>query len=68
MDGTLLKCLENNEFKHIVVNIHENIFGSCLNHLKITHKLLKVGYYWPTIEKECTKLLNLTCNDNFTIM
>ena len=47
LDGTLLRCLENEESDQALVDIHEGIYGGQSNGLAMAQRLLRVGYYWP---------------------
>ena len=45
-----LRCLAPNEANYVLREIHE---GACGNHSgarTIVHKVVRVGYYWPTIQ------------------
>ena len=45
-----LRCLAPNESNYVLREIHE---GACGNHLRaraLVHKVVHVGYYWPTIQ------------------
>ncbi len=55
LDGTLLRCLELDESKHALINVHEGICGSHSNGLTLALKLLRAGYYWPKMEQEAIK-------------
>lgn len=52
LNGTLLRCLEPDESKRALAEVHEGIYGSHLKGLTLAHKLIRVGYYWPDMEKE----------------
>ena len=47
-----LRCLVPEEAKYVMREVHE---GICRNHSgarSLVHKLIKAGYYWPTIQKD----------------
>lgn len=49
---SMLYCLNNYEFEEILTEIHG---GDCDEHQsgqKLYEKIMRIGYYWPTIEKE----------------
>ena len=44
-----LRCLALDEANYVLREVHE---GACGNHLRarsLVHKVVRVGYYWPTI-------------------
>jgi len=52
-EGILLRCLEPNEIPLALSQAHD---GTCCGHFSgivITKCLLSMGYFWPTLEKEC---------------
>ncbi|XP_019414570.1 PREDICTED: uncharacterized protein LOC109326333 [Lupinus angustifolius] len=52
----LLKCLGPEQADYVLREVHE---GSCGHHLGAaspTKKVLRAGYYWPTMEKDATNL------------
>ncbi|CAL0314908.1 unnamed protein product [Lupinus luteus] len=52
----LLKCLGPERADYVLREIHE---GSCGHHLgaaSLAKKVLRAGYYWPTVEKDATIL------------
>lgn len=51
--GTFLRCLNDNEISKAIQQVHEKISGGYFNGKEIFHKLLRLGYYWPFIEKDC---------------
>ena len=45
-----LRCLSPDEANYVLREVHE---GACRNHLgarSLIHKVVRVGYYWPTIQ------------------
>ena len=47
-----LRCLGNEEADYFMRKVHE---GICRNHSRsrpLVHKLVRVGYYWPTMQKD----------------
>ncbi|KAK9050558.1 hypothetical protein SSX86_029875 [Deinandra increscens subsp. villosa] len=50
--GTYLRCLEKDEAQEVLRDIHE---GDCGNHTggrSLMSKILRTGYYWPTMRKD----------------
>ena len=47
-----LRCLTPNELNYVLREIHE---GACGNHSGVralVHKVIRAGYYWPTIQAD----------------
>ena len=47
-----LRCLGNEEADYVMREVHE---GICRNHLgsrSLVHKLIRAGYYWPTMQAD----------------
>ena len=55
LDGTLLRCLESEESKRALVDVHEGICGSHSNSLTLARKLIRAGYYCPNMEQDAIK-------------
>ena len=50
--SALLKVFSPDESNYVLREIHE---GSCRNHSRaraLVHKVVHVGYYWPTIQAD----------------
>ena len=54
-DQVLLKCLEKNNVEHILIELHNCPVGSHFSRETTTHKVLRAGYYWPTLFKYAHK-------------
>lgn len=58
----LLKCIEGEQADYVLAEIHEGICGQHLGGRSLARKVLRAGYYWPTVEvdaknyvKKCQK-------------
>jgi transposase InsO family protein len=52
-DGLLLRCLDEKEAQRVIQEVHE---GSCASHPSghnMARKILRMGYYWLKLEKDC---------------
>ena len=47
-----LQCLEKYDAKHILTDLHDGSVGNHLSRETTAHKVLRVGYYWPTLFKD----------------
>ena len=51
-DGVLLRCLEKEDAKRVITELHDGLARGHFSVDMITHKILRVGYYWPTLCKD----------------
>jgi len=51
----LLKCITNKRAEYILAKIHEGICGNHARARTIAAKVLRAGYYWPTIQSDCAE-------------
>ena len=52
LDSTLLRCLEPDESKRALAEVHEGICGSHSSGLTLARKLIRASYYWLDKEKD----------------
>ena len=60
--GALLRCLGTTEANEVMVEIHKGDCGEHQGGRKLFEELLRIGYYWPTMEKDAMDFVN-KCND-----
>nr|XP_009400993.1 PREDICTED: uncharacterized protein LOC103985108 [Musa acuminata subsp. malaccensis] len=48
----LLRCLEPNEAQTILSEMHEGTCGEHIGERTLVHKILRQGYYWPTMRQD----------------
>jgi hypothetical protein len=53
VDNILLRCLTHEEDKSILKDCHSGACGGHLSGLATTQKILRAGYFWPSIFKYC---------------
>lgn len=51
-DNVLLRCLEKDDVDHILTKLHDSPAGGHFSGETTTHKVLRVGYYWPTLFRD----------------
>jgi len=49
-----LKCLMPEEVDYVMQEVHEGVCGNHFRSESLVHKLIRVGYYWPTMQKDAT--------------
>ncbi|XP_014490482.1 uncharacterized protein LOC106753202 [Vigna radiata var. radiata] len=49
----LLKCLFDEETKYVMQELHHGVCGSHLGKRMMKAKILRAGFYWPSMEQDC---------------
>ncbi|XP_065622693.1 uncharacterized protein LOC136064648 [Quercus suber] len=47
-----LRCLGHEEADYVMREVHEGICGNHSGARSLVHKLIRAGYYWPTMQKD----------------
>ena len=47
-----LMCLALDEVNYVLREVHEGVCGNHLGARSLVHKVVCVGYYWPTIQAD----------------
>ena len=47
-----LRCLVPEEAEYVMREIHKGICGNHSGARSLVHKLIRAGYYWPTMQKD----------------
>ena len=56
-----LWCLSHEEADYVMGEVHESICGNHSGARSLVHKLIRAGYYWPTMLKDAQAYLK-ACN------
>ena len=59
MQELLLKCIDEIEYKKILKDMLVGVCGGHYMAKTTTHKILKSGFWWPTICKDTHELLKI---------
>ena len=46
-----LRCLGPDEANYVIREVHEYMYGNYSRAQSLVHKLIRAGYYWPTMQK-----------------
>ena len=49
----LLHCLKKKEAERVMEEVHQGICGPHMNGRMLAKKILRIGYYWNTMETDC---------------
>ena len=52
-DQSLLKCVTAEQAQYIIKELHEGICGYHFGARTMTTRILRDGYFWPTMEADC---------------
>ena len=52
-----LKCIAGKDTEYVLREVHEGICGNHIGARTLARKVLRQGYYWPTILKDATDLV-----------
>jgi hypothetical protein len=55
----LIKCLGLNETQEVFADVHDGICGQHLGAKALAKKVLRAGYFWPTMLKDAKDYVNL---------
>ncbi|PKI57923.1 hypothetical protein CRG98_021672, partial [Punica granatum] len=54
-DSTLLRCIDEHESWRLMEEMHGGNCGLHMNGLMLAKKIMRLGYYWSTMETDCVK-------------
>ncbi|XP_074374528.1 uncharacterized protein LOC141714934 [Apium graveolens] len=58
----ILKCIGLEEAKYCLAEVHEGICGDHMSTKALAHKIIRQGYYWPTIHQDAIEF-NKKCKE-----
>ncbi|XP_075635249.1 uncharacterized protein LOC142607591 [Castanea sativa] len=61
-DGVLLRCLKKEKAKRVMEEVHQGICDPHMNGRMLAQKILRIGYYWNTMETDCVDYVK-SCHD-----
>ena len=47
-----LRCLTHNKADYVMREVHKGVYGNRSRARSLVHKLIRAGYYWPTMQKD----------------
>ena len=57
-----IRCLKKEEAERVMEEVHQGICGPHMNGRMFTKKILRIGYYWRTMETDCVDFVK-SCHD-----
>ncbi|XP_074337785.1 uncharacterized protein LOC141674980 [Apium graveolens] len=55
-----MKCIGPGEAQYYLMEVHEGICGDHMSAKALAHKIIRQGYYWPTIHQDAIKFVKKT--------
>ena len=52
-----LKCVDEEEAKYILKEIHQGIYGDHAGPKSLVNKTIRTGYFWPTMQVDAMELV-----------
>ena len=52
-----LKCVDEEEAKYILEEIHKKICGDHVSPRSLVSKVIRTGYFWPTMQVDAMELI-----------
>ena len=52
-----LKCLAPDEAIYVLREIHEGIYGNHSRPQSLVGKMIRAGYFWPTMQKDVADVM-----------
>ncbi|XP_074358063.1 uncharacterized protein LOC141697543 [Apium graveolens] len=53
----ILKCIGPGEVQYCLMEVHEEICGDHMSAKALAHKIIRQGYYWPTIHQDAIEFV-----------
>ena len=57
LNGTQLRCIKKDKVEKVMREIHAGVYGSHMNGITLAKKIVRQGYYWMSIEKDCIQIV-----------
>ena len=55
-----LRCVEEEEVKYVLEEVHEGICGDHMGAKSLARKIMKVGYFWPIMQQDAADFVSAT--------
>jgi ribonuclease HI len=52
-EGVHLRCVDKEEAEKLIKEVHQGVFGPHMSGRMLTKKIVKLGFYWVTMEVDC---------------
>ena len=55
-----LRCVEEEEAKYVLEEVHGGIYGDHMGAKSLARKIMRVGYFWPTMQQDAADFVSAT--------
>ena len=52
-----LRCIEEEEAKYVLEEVYEGVCGDHMGAKSLVRKIMKTGYFWPTMQQDAVKFV-----------
>ena len=52
-----LRCMEGEEAKHVLEEVHGGVCGDHMGAKSLVRKIMRTGYFWPTMQQDATEFV-----------
>ena len=49
-----LRCIEEDEARYVLEEVHGGVCGDHMGHKSLVRKIMKAGYFWPMMQQDAT--------------
>ena len=57
LNGIQLRCFKKDKVDEVMREIHAGVCGSHMNGIILAKKIVRQGYYWMSMEKNCIQIV-----------
>ena len=52
-----LRCIEEDEARYVLKEVHEGICGDHMGQKSLMRKIMRAGYFWPTMQQDAAEFV-----------
>jgi len=52
-----LRCIEEDEAIYVLEEVHGGICGDHMGHKLLVRRIMRAGYFWPTMQQDAVEFL-----------
>ena len=52
-----LRCIGEDEARYVLEEVHGGICGDHMGHKSLVRKIMRVGYFWPTMQQDAAEFV-----------
>ena len=55
-----MRCVEEEKAKYVLEEVHGGICGDDMGAKSLARKIMRVGYFWPTMQQDAADFISVT--------